>query len=67
MIHDPYSGHVVPRDAAVIRQVEDGKMCARCHRPYRVHLWPHDQMIVECRCLCACHADRRPKGLMVAG
>lgn len=65
MTHGPYSCHVVDRDESVIRRVEDGQVCKRCHRPYRVQLWPHDQMLVECGCLCICHADRTPKGLMV--
>lgn len=49
------SGHVVPRQDAIVRGVEAGLCCVVCREEFRVWLWPHDQMLVACGCACMCH------------
>lgn len=50
-----HTTHVVSRDSAILRAVAEGLWCRLCRSPFQARLWPHEEMVVECRCFCVCH------------
>jgi hypothetical protein len=50
-----FTTHVTDFDAGVVATVERGLWCRICRTEFRAWLWPHDGMLIECLCPCACH------------
>ncbi len=51
-----FSGHVVDRDALMEAAAETFH-CRLCRSLFRLYLWPHDSVVAECKCFCACFRE----------